>query len=94
MTAGRDQLMCEVLPPAIEVMTAFGQSGDDPGFYWQAVQRVLADAHDGPPRADPVARLTFGLTALAGILLDDLSANSGRAPGQILADLHRRYLAV
>jgi len=86
-------MLSEVLPPALEVMTAFTQSADDPGFYWQAVQRVLADARNGPPGADAVAQLTFGLTALAGILLDDLSASNGKEPVQILAELHRRYLS-
>ena len=93
MSGGRDRLMSEVLPPALEVMTAFSQSDNDPSFYWQAVQRVLADTRGRPPGADPVAQLTFGLTALAGILLDDLSASSGREPVHILAELHRRYLA-
>jgi hypothetical protein len=94
MTGSRDRLMKEVLPPALEVMTAFSQSDDDPGFYWRAVQRVLTDTSStGQSGSDPVAQLTFGLTALAGILLDDLSASSGQEPTQILAELHRRYLA-
>ena len=86
--------MVAVLPSAIEVMTAFTQSEDNPDFYWAAVSRVLADDTStqtaGP---GPVAQLTFGLTALAGILLDELSACTGREPDQILAVVHRRYLA-
>ena len=86
--------MLAVLPSAIEVMTAFAQSEDDPGFYWAAVSRVLADdAGKLAAGPGPVAQLTFGLTALAGILLDELSDQTGREPDQILAAVHRRYLA-
>jgi len=92
MSAERERLMAEMLLPALEVMTAFTQSHDDPGFYWQAIQRVLAD-HRGTDEATAVAGLTFGLSALAGILLDDLGATTGREPAQILTELHRRYLA-
>ncbi len=93
MNSDKDRLMHDVLPEALEVMTAFTQSRDDPGFYWQAVQRVLADATETNDPALPVTRLTFGLSALAGILLDDLSAASGQEPASILAEVHRRYLA-
>ncbi len=93
MTAEPDRVLGAVLPQALEVMTAFTQSRGDPAFYWDAIARVLADAESADDNATPVARLTFGLSALAGILLDDLSAASGQEPAQILADVHRRYLA-
>lgn len=89
MSAERDQLITQALLPALEVLTAFTQSHGDPGFYWQAIQRVLTDEGG----TDNTAQLTFGLSALAGILLDDLSAANGQEPAEILADIHRRYLA-
>ena len=92
MGAERDQALTEMLLSALEVMTSFTQSRANPGFYWQAAQRVLADDH-GEDGAAPAAHLTFGLCALAGILLDDLSTATGEEPARILADLHRRYLA-
>ena len=92
MSADRDAVLAGMLLPALEVMTAFQQSQGNPAFYWQAVQRVLAD-RSGEGDGAAVSQLTFGLSALAGILLDDLSAATGQDPGRILADLHSRYLA-
>lgn len=92
MSAKRDQLITQVLLPALEVMTAFTHSRGDPAFYWQAIQRVLTD-NNGTDNATTVTQLTFGLSALAGILLDDLSATTGQEPAEILASVHRRYLA-
>jgi hypothetical protein len=93
VTGPSDQMVAAVLPPAIEVMTAFTQSGDDPGFYWHAVQRVLTDGAAGGDTARATAELTFGLSALAGILLEDLARTTGRAPTEILSDLHRHYVS-
>jgi len=93
MSAGREEMLAGVLPPALEVMTAFTQSGDDPGFFWDAVQRVLGDPLDGGDPGETLALLTFGLSALSGILLAEIAEATGRDQAQVLADIHRGYLA-
>jgi hypothetical protein len=93
MSAGRDEMLAGALPPALEVMTAFTQSGEDPGFFWHAVQRVLGEPLDGGDPAETFARLTFGLSALSGILLEEIAEATGRDQAQVLADIHRGYLA-
>jgi len=93
MSAGREEMLAGVLPPALEVMTAFTQSSEDPGFFWQAVQRVLGDPLDGGDPGEALARLTFGLSALSGILLEEIAEATGRDQAQVLADIHRGYLA-
>jgi hypothetical protein len=86
-------MIAGVLPPALEVMTAFTQSRDDPGFFWQAIQRVLGEPQEGGDPGEALAGLTFGLSALSGILLEEVAAATGRDQTQVLADIHRSYLA-
>jgi hypothetical protein len=92
VTAARAEMLAGVLPPALEVMTAFTQAGEDPGFFWHAVQRVLGDPVDGGDPAESFARLTFGLSALSGILLEEVAEATCREQAQVLADIHRGYL--
>ncbi|WP_250281028.1 MULTISPECIES: hypothetical protein [unclassified Frankia] len=82
------------LPVAIEVMTAYTDSADDPGFFWASVQRVMAD---GAERADPaaaVAELVLGLSTLCGITLDHLAERAGpdSGPRDVLAAIQRAYV--
>lgn len=93
VSSGRDEAFAGVLAPALEVMTAFAQSRDDPSFFWQAVQRVMAEPLDGGDPAEALAGLTFGLSALSGILLEQVAEATGRDQVQVLADIHRSYLA-
>ena len=93
VSAERDEMLGGLLPPALEVMTAFTQSPGDPAFFWQAVQRVISEPLDGGEPAEVLARLTFGLSALSGILLEEVAEATGRDQHQILADIHRSYLA-
>ena len=93
MSPGREEMLAGVLPPALEVMTAFTQSREDPSFFWQAVQRVMDEPLGGGDPADALAGLTFGLSALSGILLEQVAEATGRDQVQVLADIHRSYLA-
>ena len=93
MSKGRQEMLAGVLPPALEVMTAFTQSDEDPEFFWAAVRRVLGDPLDGGEPGETLARLTFGLSALSGILLAEIAEVTGRDQAQVLADIHRGYLA-
>ncbi len=82
------------LPVAIEVMTAYTDSADDPGFFWESVQRVMAD---GAGRADPsaaMAELVLGLSALCGITLELLAEQSGpqSKPRDVIAAILRAYV--
>ena len=86
-------MLAEILPPALEVMTAFTQSRDDPAFFWQAIERVLGEPRDGTDPAGALTGLAFGLSALSGILLQEAADATGRDPAQVLADIHRAYLA-
>ena len=93
MSKDREKMLAGVLPPALEVMTAFTQSDEDPEFFWAAVERVLGDPLDGGEPGETLARLTFGLSALSGILLEEIAEVTGRDQAQVLADIHRGYLA-
>ncbi len=93
MSPGRDEILAGVLPPALEVMTAFTQSGDDPAFFWHAVQRVINEPLDGGEPTEALAKLTFGLSALSAVLLQEVAEATGRDQTQVLTDIHRSYLA-
>ncbi|WP_239337274.1 hypothetical protein [Frankia sp. CiP3] len=82
------------LPVAIEVMTAYTDSADDPGFFWQSVQRVMADGAGRSNPAEAMAELVLGLSALCGITLDDLAERSGpeTGPREVLAAIRRAYV--
>lgn len=92
MSAARDAMIASLLPPALELMTAFTQSKDDPAFYWQAMQRVIGDAMSTDDPARGMAEVVFGLSALSGILLDQLSDTTGSEQSDLLAAVHRAYL--
>ena len=72
------------LLPAVELVTAWAHAGDDPGSYWAAVRRAMADitATDAPP--DKLAELIFGLSSLGGILLGQLAEQQARDPSDLL----------
>ena len=94
VSSGRDEAFAGVLAPALEVMTAFAQSRDDPSFFWQAVQRVMAEPLDGGDPAEALAGLTFGLLRpVRHLLLEQVAEATGRDQVQVLADIHRSYLA-
>lgn len=79
------------LPAAVELVTALNAARDDPSFFWAAVQRVMNDnsaAHD-PGQA--LAELIFGLTSLAGILVQHLADATGTAPENVLGRLTTVY---
>jgi hypothetical protein len=84
--------LAAVLPPALELMTAYTSSGTDPRFFWDAMRRVVGDSLTGADPARAVAELLFGLSAVSGILLDQLAEAGDRSPGELLQDLHRDYL--
>ena len=85
-------MIAGVLPPALEVMTAFTQSRDDPSFFWRAVERVIGEPLGGGDPAEALAALTLGLSALSGILLEQVAEATGRDQLQVLTDIYRSYL--
>ncbi|WP_131769975.1 hypothetical protein [Candidatus Protofrankia californiensis] len=82
------------LPVAIEVMTAYTDSTDDPGFFWASVQRVMADGAGRSNPAAAMAELVLGLSTLCGIALDHLAERAGpeRGPRDVLAAIQRAYV--
>jgi hypothetical protein len=92
VTADRDKMVAGVLPPALELMTAFTDSEEDPGFYWAAVQRVIGEALSGADPAKAMMEVLFGLSALSGILLDQLSEATGTTERDLLSEVYRSYL--
>jgi hypothetical protein len=76
------------LLPAVELVTAWTHAGDDPRFYWDAVQRVMSDVT--APDADPhaLAQLIFGLSSLGGILLDQVARFSEQDPAVVLSAIN------
>ena len=91
---GRDQLVQAVLPPALEVMTAWSLAEDegDTGGFTEAMERVLADAARSGDANAALARVLFGMTSLSGILLDQLADLYGVSRPEVLQAVHRRYL--
>lgn len=75
------------LPQAVELLTAMTEAGEDPAFFWTAVQRVMADADSGTA----VAELVFGLTSLSAILLQHLADAAGTTPEFLLGQLATVY---
>jgi hypothetical protein len=86
------EALAAVLPGALELMTAYTSSGSDPRFFWEAMRRVVGDSLTGADPARAVAELLFGLSAVGGILLDQLAEAGERSPDEVLQDLHRQYL--
>ena len=87
------EALAAVLPPALELMTAWTEAGEDPRFFWEAMRRVVGDSLTGADPGRAVAELLFGLSALGGILLDQLAETGERSQAQLLQQLHHTYLA-
>jgi hypothetical protein len=85
-------MLATLLPPALELMTAFTASEDDPGFFWATMQRVVGESLTGADPGRAVAELVFGQAALAGILLDQLAEHTGTDRVSLLNQIHRTYL--
>ncbi len=91
---GPDELLRTVLPPALEVLTAWSiaETEADPSVFRHAMNRALGDA---AATADPfrgLSEMIFGLSSLSGILLDELAESTGRSRGEVLHAIHLRYL--
>jgi hypothetical protein len=89
-----DQLLQAVLPPALEVLTAWSiaEIEADPSVFHQAMDRALGDAAAAPDPLRAPAQMMFGLSSLSGILLDELAQITGRPRGEVLHNVHQRYL--
>jgi hypothetical protein len=91
-----DQLVQAVLPPALEVLSAWSvaQAEADPSVFHQAMGRAIGDAMQAADPLRGLAEMIFGLSSLSGILLDELARVSGRSRGELVRELHLRYLTV
>ena len=89
-----DELMHAVLPPALEVLTAWSiaEADHDPSVFHHAMDRVLGDAARAEEPLRGLAQMMFGLSSLSGILLDELARRSARSHGEVLQEVHHRYL--
>lgn len=95
MTAeNRHELMQAVLPPALEVLTAWSiaETDHDPSVFHQAMDRTIGDATRCHEPVRGLAQMMFGLSSLSGILLDELAEATGRSRGEVLNAVHQRYL--
>jgi hypothetical protein len=86
--------MHSVLPPALEVLTAWSiaETEADPSVFRQAMDRVIVDAAGTQDPLRGLAEVIFGLSALSGILVDELAQVTGRSRGELLHAVHLRYL--
>jgi hypothetical protein len=89
-----DELLHTVLPPALEVLTAWSiaETEADPAVFRQAMDRAIGDAAGTPDPLRGLAQMMFGLSSLSGILLDELADATGRSRGEVLHAVHLRYL--
>jgi hypothetical protein len=76
-------LSAGVLPPAMELLTAFTQAGGNPEHYWHAVQWVLADVVEAGP--DRLAELVLGLCTAGGLLTHELAYRDGTDTTAVLS---------
>ncbi len=91
---GPDELLHAVLPPALEVLTAWSiaETEADPSVFRHAMNRAIGDVAG---TADPfrgLSEMIFGLSSLSGILLDELAEVTGRSRSEVLHAVHLRYL--
>ncbi|MFL6149940.1 MAG: hypothetical protein ACJ72I_21075 [Pseudonocardiaceae bacterium] len=89
-----DELMHTVLPPALEVLTAWSiaEIEADPTIFHHAMNRAFSDAAGAQDPWRGFADMMFGLSSLSGILLDELAEATGRSRGEVLHAVHLRYL--
>jgi hypothetical protein len=89
-----DELMHAVLPPALEVLSAWSiaEYEADPSVFRQAMDRTIGDAVGTAEPLRGLAQVIFGLSSLSGILLDELAGATGRSHGEVLHAVHLRYL--
>jgi hypothetical protein len=76
------------------MVTAWAHARDDPGFYWAAAQRVMADVTATDARPDALAQLIFALSALGGILLGQLADYQGEEPSAVLLAILQAHDAI
>ena len=79
------------LPAAIELLTAMQGSQGDASFFWNAVQRVMADGTDADDPGQALAELVFGLTSLSQIMLRHLAEAGGSTEEFLLGRLATVY---
>jgi hypothetical protein len=89
-----DELLHTVLPPALEVLTAWSiaETEADPTVFHHAMNRAFGDAAGAQDPWRGFADMMFGLSSLSGILLDELAQATGRSRGDVLHAVHLRYL--
>jgi hypothetical protein len=56
------------------------------------MNRTISEATATSDSLRGVSEVVFGLSALAGILLDELAQATGRPRGEVLHAVHLRYL--
>lgn len=91
---GPDELMRVLLPPALEVLTAWSiaETEADPSVFRHTMNRAIGDAAAAADPLRALSEMIFGLSSLSGILLDELAEVTGRSRGEILHAVHLRYL--
>lgn len=89
-----DELLHTVLPPALEVLTAWSiaETEANPSVFRHAMNRAFGDAAGSPDPWRGFADMMFGLSSLSGILLDELAETTGRSRNEVLHSVHQRYL--
>ncbi|GAA1772539.1 hypothetical protein [Luedemannella helvata] len=91
--APREEFLATVLPPALELATAYAASEGDPALFVTTMRRVVDESMQATDPSTATAQLLFGMSALCGILLDDLADHEGTDRAAVLAQVHRLYLA-
>ena len=92
MTATRAEFLATVLPPALELATAYTQSEHDPALFIETMRRVVGESLQAEDPLTATGQLLFGLSALCGILLDEMAERAGIDRAAVLAEVHRLYL--
>jgi hypothetical protein len=91
---GPDELLHTVLPPALEILTAWSiaETEADPSVFHQAMNHTLSETTSTQDPLQGLAEMIFGLSSLSGIPLDELAQVTSRSHGEVLHAVHLRYL--
>ena len=90
---GREEMLAALLPPALEVMTAWSLAEDgQPREFTDAMNRVVGDIATAADPQREMSRFLFALTSLSGILLDRLADRYDTDRRQVLQAVRERYV--
>ena len=90
---GSAEVNRRTLPRALELLTAWsiGENGEAE-FFDEALDRAVVDAMKADDPLRSTAEILFGLSSLAGLLLDEWAKSTGQTHSQVLNAVHNQHV--